>query len=55
MMIYCMKNLLIIFNELPLYPFIRREPVLIKIISRVKLETLLDVLGVTEVSYMGNE
>lgn len=50
-----MKNLLIIFNELPLYPFIRREPVLIKIISRVKLETLLDVLGVTEVSYMGNE
>lgn len=53
MMIYYMRNLSIIFNELPLYWFIRRETVLIKIISRIKLEMLLDIFGDMKVSSMG--
>lgn len=44
-MIYYTRNLSIIFNELPLYGFIRRETVLVKIISRIKLETVLDTFG----------
>lgn len=37
-MIYYMRNLLIVFHELLLYWFIRRETVLIKVISRIKQE-----------------
>lgn len=46
-----MRNLLIVFNELLLYWFMRR--VLIKIISRIKLETLLDIFRGIKVSSMG--
>jgi len=52
-MFYYIRNLSIIFNELPLYQFIRRETVLIKIISRVKLEMLLDIFRDIKVSPMG--
>lgn len=48
-----MRNLLIIFNELPLYRFIRRETVLIKIISRIELEMFLDIFGDIKVSSKG--
>lgn len=44
---------MIVFNELPLYWFIRRETVLIKIISRIKLEALLDIFGDIKVSSVG--
>lgn len=52
-MISYMRNLLIVFNELPLYWFTTRETVLIKIISRIKLEALLDIFGDIKVSSMG--
>lgn len=44
---------MIVFHELLLYWFIRRETVLTKIISRIKLEILLDIFGAIKVSSMG--
>lgn len=52
-MIYYMRNFLTVFHELLLYWFIRRETVLIKKISRIKLETFLDIFGAIKVSSAG--
>lgn len=54
MIIYYLRNLLIMLNELPLYQFNRSETVFIKDVSRVKLETLLDIFGDRKVPHMGN-